>query len=220
MCHMTSAADVMLRTVLGAAILIAGVDGSVAQTASQQKIEKVSGIGGGFFRFARLHDPDGNPIELWSQSALSAGLDQGRLCCPLIAKQPHGTAACDGADLSVARSQRRKSLCTSARLVVVIPWLRPDTTHQPNIFCRCDRGFTHRPEWPGQRFMCVGARDHVRGWQGVAMHANQNVFRCWTRHVSLLPAEQYPPKVGSVRGRLTQLACSRPDLVQLADRCI
>ena len=83
MCHMTSAANVMRRTVSGAAILIASGDVSVAQTASQQNMEKASGIG---------------------QSALSAGLDQGRLCCPLIAKQPHGTAGCDGADLSFARS--------------------------------------------------------------------------------------------------------------------
>ena len=139
-----------------------------------------------------------------SQSALSAGLDQGRLCCPSIEKLPHGTAGSDGADLSVARSQRRKSLCTSARVAVVIPWLRPDTTHQPNIFCRCDRSFTHRPEWPRQRFMCVGARDHVRVWQGVAMHANQNVYRCWTSHVSLLPRS-------SIRPRLAAYAVDRPN---------
>lgn len=79
--HMTSAANVMLRTVLGAAILIAGVDGSVAQTASQQKMEKVSGIGGVFFR-SRDHvalqawyekhlgiakAPSSYDVEPWSQ---------------------------------------------------------------------------------------------------------------------------------------------------------
>jgi glyoxylase I family protein len=83
MCHLTRDANVMFRIVLGAAILIATADVGAAQTTSTPTMEKVSGIGGVFFR-SRDHValqawyekhlgipkvPTSYDVEPWSQEA-------------------------------------------------------------------------------------------------------------------------------------------------------
>jgi glyoxylase I family protein len=63
--HLSATATIMLRTVLAAALLISTIDVCAAQTATNQTMEKVTGIGGVFFR---SRDP--KALQAWYEKHL------------------------------------------------------------------------------------------------------------------------------------------------------